>query len=185
MLSPSWRLGPLSITCGFISPFHVSIHLCVHQSLSRVWFFVTLWTVACQAPLSKGFLRQEHWNGLPFFSSRASSQPRDWTHFHCVSCIAAYLRLLIFLPAILISACAPSSPAFCMMNSAYFSTDLQLHIGHLPIWGVHLSVSYLFSFSYCSWGSQDKNTEVVCHSLLQNRMKGWSNVSFHISQTSS
>ena len=24
-----------------------------------------------------------------------------------------------------------------------------------------------FAFSYCSWGSQGKNTEVVCHSLLQ------------------
>ena len=24
-----------------------------------------------------------------------------------------------------------------------------------------------FAFSYCSWGSQSKNTEVVCHSLLQ------------------
>ena len=34
-------------------------------------------------------------------------------------------------------------------------------------WGVHLSVSYLFAFSYCSWGSQGKNTEVVCHSLLK------------------
>ena len=28
-------------------------------------------------------------------------------------------------------------------------------------------MSYLFAFSYCSWDSQDKNTEVVCHSLLQ------------------
>ena len=34
-------------------------------------------------------------------------------------------------------------------------------------WEVHLSVSYLFAFSYCSWGSQSRNTEVVCHSLLQ------------------
>ena len=25
-------------------------------------------TVACQAPLSRGFSRQEHWNGLPFSS---------------------------------------------------------------------------------------------------------------------
>ena len=33
--------------------------------------------------------------------------------------------------------------------------------------GVPLSVSYHFAFSYCSWGSQGKNTEVVCHSLLQ------------------
>ena len=30
-----------------------------------------------------------------------------------------------------------------------------------------LSVSYHFAFSYCSWGSQGKNKEVVCHSLLQ------------------
>ena len=28
-------------------------------------------------------------------------------------------------------------------------------------------MSYLFAFSYCSWGFQGKNTEVVCHSLLQ------------------
>ena len=32
--------------------------------------------------------------------------------------------------------------------------------------GLFLSVSYHFAFSYCSWGSQGKNTEVVCHSLL-------------------
>ena len=50
---------------------------------------------------------------------------------------------------------------------SYFSTDLQEHTGHVPTSGVYLSVSYLFAFSYCSWGSQGKNTEVVCHSLLQ------------------
>ena len=33
-------------------------------------------TVACQAPLSMGFSRQEYWSGLPFLSPRASSQPR-------------------------------------------------------------------------------------------------------------
>ena len=27
---------------------------------------VTPWTVACQAPLSMGFSRQETWSGLPF-----------------------------------------------------------------------------------------------------------------------
>ena len=34
------------------------------KSLS-VWLFATPWTVACQAPLSMGFSRQEHWRGLP------------------------------------------------------------------------------------------------------------------------
>ena len=28
--------------------------------------FVTLWTVACQAPLSMEFSRQEYWSGVPF-----------------------------------------------------------------------------------------------------------------------
>ena len=30
-----------------------------------------------------------------------------------------------------------------------------------PTWGIHLSVSHLFAFSYCSWVSEDKNTEEV------------------------
>ena len=33
--------------------------------LSRVGLFATPWTVACQAPLSVGFPRQEYWRGLP------------------------------------------------------------------------------------------------------------------------
>ena len=34
--------------------------------LSLVQLFVTLWTVGCQAPLSKAFFRKEYWSGLPF-----------------------------------------------------------------------------------------------------------------------
>ena len=33
-----------------------------------VQLFVTLWTVARQAPVSVGFSRQEYWSGLPFSS---------------------------------------------------------------------------------------------------------------------
>ena len=36
--------------------------------------FETPWTVACQAPLSVGFSRQEYWRGLPFPS------PEDLPH---------------------------------------------------------------------------------------------------------
>ena len=35
------------------------------QSLQLCRLFVTLWTIACQAPLSMGFSRQEYWSGLP------------------------------------------------------------------------------------------------------------------------
>ena len=34
--------------------------------VSRVRIFATLWTAACQAPLSMGFPRQEYWSELPF-----------------------------------------------------------------------------------------------------------------------
>ena len=37
------------------------VHLCSVVSDSA-----TPWTVACQAPLSIGFSRQEYWSGLPF-----------------------------------------------------------------------------------------------------------------------
>ena len=47
----------------------------------------TLWAVACQAPLSKEFLRQEYWGELPFAFSKGSSQLRAWTHVSYISCI--------------------------------------------------------------------------------------------------
>ena len=41
-------------------------HVCVLSSFSHVQFFVTLGTLASQAPLSMGFSRQEYWSGLSF-----------------------------------------------------------------------------------------------------------------------
>ena len=35
------------------------------QWLSHIQLFATLWIVACQAPLSMGFFRQEYWSGFP------------------------------------------------------------------------------------------------------------------------
>ena len=48
-----------------LPPTYSYIHVCA-QLLSCVQLFVTLWTVACQAPLSMGFYRQEYWSGLPW-----------------------------------------------------------------------------------------------------------------------
>ena len=39
------------------------------QSHSPIQLFVTPWTVACLAPLSMKFSRQEYWSGLPFPSA--------------------------------------------------------------------------------------------------------------------
>ena len=45
----------------------------VVQSQSRVQLFGTLWTVACQTPLSTRFSRQEYWSGWTFPSKSLSS----------------------------------------------------------------------------------------------------------------
>ena len=42
-------------------------------------------------PLSMGLTRQEYWSGLPFPTPGESSQPRDWTHISCASCIVPWI----------------------------------------------------------------------------------------------
>ena len=64
--------GPAPSSCGTLrKPLKTSgLHLpnegvCLPSCFSRVQLVVTLWTVACQTPLSMGFSRQEFWSGLP------------------------------------------------------------------------------------------------------------------------
>ena len=45
------------------------------KSLSYIRLFATPWTVACQAPPSMGFSKQEYWSGLPFPSPRDLPDP--------------------------------------------------------------------------------------------------------------
>ena len=67
---------------------YVCMHACV---LSHVQLFVTLWTVACQVPLSMGFSRQEYRSGFAISSSRWSFWPRHQTHISCISCIGRWI----------------------------------------------------------------------------------------------
>ena len=64
----SWLIEGLPRFRSDYTHLHTSTHIyaCCAQSLSRVWLFVTPWTIPCQAPLSMGFPRQEDWSGLPF-----------------------------------------------------------------------------------------------------------------------
>ena len=49
-------------TCSVVPDSLVSLKVKMLVAHS-VWLFVTTWTVACQAPLSMGFSRQEYWLG--------------------------------------------------------------------------------------------------------------------------
>ena len=75
---PSWPgIEPLSLAlhADYLPPETprkplVRSACCVLSCFSHVWLFATLWTTACQAPLSMGFSRQEYWSELPFSPSR-------------------------------------------------------------------------------------------------------------------
>ena len=84
---------------------------------------------------------------------------------------SAYLRLLIFLPAILIPACASSSPAFLMMYSAYKlnkqGDNTQLWCTPIPIWN-HSVVLYPV-LTVASWPAyRFLKRQVRWSDLLQN-----------------
>ena len=61
--------------------------MCVLNHCSHIWLFVTPWTVACQAPRSRGFSRQEYGSGM------LCPRCRDWTHISYVSCIGRWAVL--------------------------------------------------------------------------------------------
>ena len=73
-------VGERGLGCaGVTGKSYICIYVCVCAVIARsdvcacelthfsgVQLFLTLWTVAPQAPLSMGFSRQGHWSGLPF-----------------------------------------------------------------------------------------------------------------------
>ena len=96
-------------------------------------------------------------SNLPWFMDLTFQVPTNIALYSIGSCFYHQSHPQV----VIVFALAPSLHSFC----SYFSTDLQQHIGHLMTWGVPFLISYHFAFSYCSWGSQGKNTEVVCHSF--------------------
>ena len=67
--------------------------------------------------------------------------------------LSAYLRLLIFLPAILIAACASSSLAFHMMYSAYKLNKQgdNIHTWHSPFPILNQSIFPCLVLTVASW----------------------------------
>ena len=71
IISQVWE--PLQKNCPNVTksrltrtPRRLSLQVCVCSVVQSCPTLVALWTVACQAPLSVGFSRQEYWSRLPF-----------------------------------------------------------------------------------------------------------------------
>ena len=61
------------------------------QLISYVQLFATLWTVACQAPLSVELSRQDYCSGLPFSPPGGLPDPRTEL---CLPCLLHYRQIL-------------------------------------------------------------------------------------------
>ena len=72
--SSSRNIHPWKQVLNYFSP-HKPFLLLYFSSVSHVRLFATLWTVACQAPLSMGFSRHEYWSGFPFPSPEDLPDP--------------------------------------------------------------------------------------------------------------
>jgi len=58
-------VGVGAVCLFFLAAFNTwCVHACMLSCFSHVRLFVTVWTIAHQAPLSMGFSRQEYWTGL-------------------------------------------------------------------------------------------------------------------------
>ena len=87
--------GKVCRPCNFSSLHHPgsspAVCACMLSHFSCVWLFVTLWTVAPQAPLSMGFSRQEEWSGLPCLPPGDLPNPGIELTSHYVSCIGRWV----------------------------------------------------------------------------------------------
>ena len=105
-----------------------------------------LWTVACHAPLSMGFSRQEYWSGLLFSSSRGIflTQELNPSLLHLLHCQVGSLPLA-----------PPGKPnshyKFCFMGlGSIWLTDI-FSILYFPLfWAYTLGISYRQHLDNCS-----------------------------------
>ena len=96
-------------------------------------------------------------SNLPWFMDLTFQVPMQY----------CFLQHCILLPSPVTST---TGWCFCFGSVSSFFLELFLHSSPVAYWAptnVGSSSSYIFAFPYCSWGSQGKNTEVVCHSLFQ------------------
>ena len=87
-----WSLSSLPALIFF--DLKICMLACLLSRFSRVWLFSTLWLHNPSPPGSSlhGILQARilEWVAMP--SSRASSQPRDWTHVSYISCTGRQIR---------------------------------------------------------------------------------------------
>ena len=116
--------------CIFLPPLSkIGVSRCVDLSLGFLFYSLDLCFCLCASNLIKRFFSCSLLSAIRVVSS-------------------AFLRLLIFLPAILIPACASSCPAFLMMYSAFISKTSRVTMYSLDLLLSLFGTSLLFHVQF-------------------------------------
>ena len=104
--------------------------------------------------------------------AKSGTRMRDWTELNWMDLEFQVPMYIALTASDFSSITSHIHKCFCFGPISYFFLELVLHWTPVACWastnlGVHLSMSYIFAFSYCSWGSQCTNNDMVCHSFLQ------------------
>ena len=129
---------------GCILSLGLSVYMCMLSCFSCIQFFMTLWTVACQAPLSMGLSRQEYWSGLPCPSPGRVSQYS--IHNSIIAMISS--------PCKFCSHCAHFSIKLVKMFVWFFSPKLWQSLGPTTYLDIHKCLSMMIMVicrKECSW----------------------------------
>ena len=141
---------------------------------SHAWLFVTLWTIAHQAPLSMGFPRQVYWSGLP------CSTPGD------LSDSGAEPRSLTF--PVLANGFFTSSTTWEALKICYHILILTLEWGihsllqeMFPIQGSNPGILHFWQNLYCLSHQASLTREQQSHTRLSTPSRQWMSIGLLLS----
>ena len=125
-------------------------------SCSVVSDFATPWTAACQVSLSI----TNTWSLLKLMSIESVMPSNHFILCHPLLLLpSVFPRIRVFSIKSVLHIRWPDTGTGLYQTAIYHLYSSKSHMRCLRL--------LLCVFSYCSWGSQGKNTEVVCHSLLE------------------
>ena len=111
--------------------------------LGRVRLSATLWTTACQAPLSMGFPTQESWSGLlPFPTPGCLSYAGKSWGLYCTSTFLPPQREFPYTLAVTVT--TTPSTRDCSSTLCFYIM--------CPFWPFHINVTSFFHLAQCSLG---------------------------------
>ena len=143
----------LHLIVTFLIHTSVCVCVCVLSCFSHIWIFVKLWTIACQAPLSMGFSRQDRileW--VAMLSSRGSSLPRDGTR-------VSWIVGRFFLTGSLGKPHIHTYTYIHMHVSVYIYIHVYTHIHHIYIYTYHIA-QQSSTFSVPGSGFEEDNVSM-------------------------